>query len=61
MAKSGKKGGGSKSKTDAKPMSAQDHRKLAETHHARARLHSAKADLMDAKNPPKKNTPKPYY
>lgn len=44
-----KKGGKSKE------MTAADHRKMADMHHARARLHSAKADLADAKNPPKKS------
>lgn len=48
-----KKLGGSKPKPKVKSMDADDHRKLAEMHHAKARLHSAKADLADAQNPPK--------
>jgi hypothetical protein len=52
---SGKGGNATKTKSEG-GMSADDHRKLSETHYAKARLHSAHADLKDAKNPPKKST-----
>jgi hypothetical protein len=51
-------------KAAPKTMTADDHRKMASTHHAKARLHGAKAELMDAENPPpksKKNSPVGYY
>lgn len=51
--KSASKGGGSKS---AKVLSADDHRKMANTLQAKARIHHAKADLAEALNPPKKST-----
>lgn len=34
-------------------MSAEDHRKIANTLQAKARIHHAKADLHEAQNPPK--------
>jgi hypothetical protein len=40
----------------AKPksgMSAEDHRKIANTLQAKARIHHAQADLHDAQHPPK--------
>jgi len=50
-----KKGGSSKGSSKPKgAMSVDEHRKLAQTHHAKARLHNAKAELMEAQNPPKK-------
>lgn len=56
MAKKSSGKGGSASKTKSEGgMSADDHRKLSETHYAKARLHSAHADLKDAKNPPKRS------
>lgn len=52
--KSGSKGNaGGKS---SKGMSADDHRKVANTLQAKARIHHAKADLAEALNPPKKPT-----
>ena len=54
--KSSSKGGGSK---PAKGMSADEHRKVANTLQAKARIHHAKADLAEALNPPKK--PKGAY
>jgi len=39
-----------------KSMTAADHRKMAATHRAKGSLHNAKADLLEAQNPPKKNT-----
>lgn len=45
------KGGGK-----PKAMSADEHRKLANTLQAKARIHQAKADLAEALNPPKKST-----
>lgn len=51
--KSGGKGGGGKSKGS---LSAEDHRKMANTLQAKARIHHAKADLAEALNPPKKST-----
>jgi hypothetical protein len=50
MAKKPSKGGGK-----PKGMSADDHRKMAETLSARASLHHAKARVLEAKNPPKKD------
>lgn len=51
--KSSGKSGGSKS-TSKGGMSADDHRKVANTLQAKARIHHAKADLAEALNPPKK-------
>lgn len=50
MAKKGK----SANKSASKGMSADDHRKMAETLSARASLHHAKARVLEAKNPPKR-------
>jgi hypothetical protein len=47
----------------AKPkgaMSAEDHRKVANTLQAKARIHHAKADLAEALNPPKRKNRGPY-
>lgn len=52
-----KSGSKSSSAGKAKPkgaMSAEDHRKVANTLQAKARIHHAKADLAEALNPPKK-------
>ncbi len=51
-----KSGGGSKSKAPKGAMTADDHRKVANTLQAKARIHHAKADLQEAMNPPKKST-----
>lgn len=50
-----------KGKPASKPkgMSADDHRKMAETLSAKASLHHAKARVLEAQNPPKKS--KGYY
>jgi hypothetical protein len=37
------------------PMDADDHRRLAREHSAKSSLHHAKAELLEAKDPPKKN------
>jgi hypothetical protein len=42
-----------------KAMSADEHRKMAQTLNAKARIHSAKADLADAMNPSKKKSNMP--
>jgi len=55
-----KSGGGSGKGKPKHAMSADDHRKMANTLHARARIHDAKADLAYAKNPPKKSKSMPY-
>lgn len=52
---SSKGGGGTKAKAKG-VMSADDHRKVANTLQAKARIHHAKADLAEALNPPKKST-----
>lgn len=51
---SGKSSGSGKAKPKA-VMTAEDHRKMEQMHHAKARLHGAKADMADALNPPKKS------
>lgn len=54
-----KKSSGKSGDAKAKPkgaMSADDHRKVANTLQAKARIHHAKADLAEALNPPKKST-----
>jgi len=48
-----KASGGSKPKPKG-AMSADDHRKVANTLQAKARIHHAKADLAEALNPPKR-------
>lgn len=48
----GKSGGAAKSKG---AMTAEGHRKIANTLQAKARIHHAKADLAEALNPPKKS------
>lgn len=48
--KSSGKSGGSKAKAG---MTAESHRKIANTLQAKARIHHAKADLAEALNPPK--------
>lgn len=53
-----KSGGKSGSTGKTKPkgaMSADDHRKVANTLQAKARIHHAKADLAEALNPPKRS------
>lgn len=52
---SGKSTGAAKTKAKS-AMTAQDHRKVANTLQAKARIHHAKADLAEALNPPKKST-----
>lgn len=60
MKKSGGKSDGSaKGKSGKSAMTAEDHRKTANTLSARARIHHAKADLADALNP-KKSKLTPY-
>lgn len=51
--KSASKGG---SGVKSKAMTADAHRKVANTLQAKARIHHAKADLAEALNPPKKST-----
>lgn len=51
-----KKSSGKSASTKAKAMTADDHRKVANTLNAKARIHHAKADLAEALNPPKKST-----
>lgn len=51
---SGKGGSATKSKSDG-AMTAEGHRKIANTLQAKARIHHAKADLHEALHPPKKN------
>lgn len=51
---SGKGGGGGKAAPKG-AMSAEDHRKMANTLQAKARIHHAKADLAEALHPPKKS------
>ena len=53
MAKSNSKRPAPKAK--AKPHDAEHHRKMANMLYARAQIHSAHADLLDAKNPKKKD------
>ena len=55
--KSTANGGHSKSKA---AMSADDHRKVANTLQAKARIHHAKADLAEALDPPKKGSTRGY-
>jgi len=48
-------------KATRKAMTAEDHRKIAATHHAKGSLHNAKAELLEAQNPSKKKgTLRPY-
>jgi hypothetical protein len=54
--KAASKGGGSGRPKPKGAMSAEDHRKVANTLQAKARIHHAKADLAEALNPPKKST-----
>lgn len=54
------KGGGDKAKPKGS-MSADDHRKVANTLQAKARIHHAKADLAEALNPPKKGSTRYPY
>lgn len=49
-----KSSGGAKAKPKG-AMSAEDHRKVANTLQAKARIHHAKADLAEALNPPKRS------
>lgn len=49
-----KASGGTKTKSNG-AMSADAHRKVANTLQAKARIHHAKADLAEALNPPKKS------
>lgn len=56
---SGKAGGNAKAKSES-AMTAEGHRKIANTLQAKARIHHAKADLKDALNPPKKSRIHPY-
>jgi len=51
--KSGKKSA-SKKPASRSTMSAADHRKLADMHHAKGSLHRAKAALLEVQNPSKK-------
>jgi hypothetical protein len=45
----------------AKGMTADDHRKLAEMHHAKGSLHSAKAQLLEVQSPSKKASRNSVY
>jgi hypothetical protein len=45
-------------KKAAKTMTADDHRKLSEMHHAKGSLHSAKAQLLEVQNPAQKKGPR---
>jgi hypothetical protein len=46
-------------KKTVKSMTADDHRKLAEMHHAKGSLHSAKAQLLEAQNSSQKKGTRP--
>jgi len=56
-----KSGGKSKAEKPKSSMSAEEHRKMANTLQAKARIHHAKADLAEALNPPKPGSMKRGY